>query len=88
MSLEKRQCYGIKDWDILDRKGLQDLYGKGMVEGMLDCTLDFNSYKHFWYGKQNQVRFASGATREKWILELIHSDVFGSMHVPSLGRSV
>ena len=34
------------------------------------------------------MRFASGATREKGILELVHSDVFGPMHVPSLGRSM
>ena len=38
------------------------------------------------YGKQNWVRFASGAIREKGILELIHSDVFGPIHVPSLGK--
>jgi hypothetical protein len=31
------------------------------------------------------VRFPFGATREKWIFELIHCDVFGHVHVPSLG---
>jgi len=31
------------------------------------------------------VRFSSGATREKGMLELIHSDMFGPIPVPSLG---
>jgi hypothetical protein len=34
------------------------------------------------------VRFPSGATREKGILELVHSDVFGPVSVPSLGGSL
>ena len=59
-----------------------------MVEGITDCTLDFDFCEHCIYGKQNQVRFASGATRAKGILELIHSDVFGPIHVPLLGKSV
>jgi hypothetical protein len=44
--------------------------------------------EHCIYGKQNWVRFPSGATREKGILELIHSDVFGPVPVPSLGKFV
>ena len=40
------------------------------------------------YGKQNRVRFPSGDTRAKGILELIHNDVFGTVLVPSLGKSV
>jgi transposase InsO family protein len=69
-------------------KGLRTLHGKGMVEGMSNCTLDFDFYEHCIYGKHNQVIFPSGATREKGILELIHSDVFGSVLVPSLGKSM
>ena len=61
----------------IKEKGLWSLQGKGMVEGMTDCTLDFDFYEHCIYGKENQVRSASGATREKGILELIHTDVFG-----------
>jgi hypothetical protein len=34
------------------------------------------------------VRFPSGATREKGILELVHSDVFGLVSMPSLGGSL
>jgi hypothetical protein len=34
------------------------------------------------------VRFPSGATRENGILELVHSDVFGPVTVPSLGGSL
>ena len=57
-------------------------------EGITDCTLDFDLCEHCIYGKQNRVRFASSATRAKGILELIHSDVFGPVPVPSLGKFV
>jgi hypothetical protein len=59
-----------------------------MVERMSIFTLDFDFCEHCIYGKQNQVRFPSGATRAKGILDLIHSGVFGHVHVPSLGKSV
>jgi hypothetical protein len=72
----------------IGEKGLQTLHGKGMVEGMSNCTLDFDFCEHCIYGKHNRVRFPSGATREKGILELIHSDVFGPVLVPSLGKYV
>jgi hypothetical protein len=32
-------------------KGLQTLHGKGMVEGMSNCTLDFDLCEHCIYGK-------------------------------------
>jgi transposase InsO family protein len=72
----------------IGEKGLRTLHNKGMVEGMSNFTLDFDFYEHCIYGKHNRVRFPSGATREKGILELIHSDVFGPILVPSLGKSV
>ena len=53
---------------------------------------NFNSYfhlcEHCLYGKQNRVKFPSSATRAKNILELIHSDVFGPVPIPSLGGSL
>ena len=55
----------------IGEKGLWALQGKGMVAGMTDCTLDLDFYEHYIYGKQNRIRFASGATRAKGILELI-----------------
>jgi hypothetical protein len=69
-------------------KGLRLLHGKGMVEGMSNCSLDFDFCEHCVYGKQNQVRFPSGATREEGILQLVHNDVFGPVSVPSLGKYV
>ena len=33
-------------------KGLRALQGKGMVEGMTDCTLDFEICGHCIYGKK------------------------------------
>ena len=59
-----------------------------MVEGMSNCTLDFDFCEHCLYGKQNRVRFPSGAMRVEGILQLVHSDVFGPVSVPSLGKSM
>ena len=69
-------------------KGLQILHGKGMVEGMSNSSLDFDFCENCVYGKQNQVSFPSGGKGVKKILELVHSDVFGPVKVPSLGKSV
>jgi hypothetical protein len=68
--------------------GLQILHGKGMVEGMSNCSLDFDFYEHCVYGKQNRVRFPYGAMRAERILQLVHSDVFGPVSIPSLGKYV
>jgi hypothetical protein len=87
-SLEKRLCCGIKDWGISERRDFRLLHGKGMVEGMSNYSLDFDLCEHCVYGKHNQVRFPSGAMREEGILQLVHSDVFGPMLVPSLGKNV
>jgi hypothetical protein len=72
----------------IEEKGLRLLHGKGMVEGMSNSSLDFDFCEHCLYGKQNRVRFASGATRVEGILHLVHNDVFGLVSVPSLGKSV
>jgi hypothetical protein len=55
---------------------------------MSHCTLDFDFCEHFIYGKHNRVRFPSGSTRAKGMLELIDSDVFGPVLIPSLGKFV
>jgi hypothetical protein len=34
-------------------KGLQLLHGKGMVEGLSNCSMDFDFCEHCVYGKQN-----------------------------------
>ena len=72
----------------IGEKVLQALKGKGMVEGMTDCTQDFDFCDHCIYGKHNRVRFASCATRGKEILELRHNVVFRIVCVPSLGKFV
>jgi hypothetical protein len=60
-----------------------------MVEGMSNYNLDFDFYEHCLYGRKNRVKFPSSATRAKEILELIHSDVFGLVPIPStLGGSM
>ena len=72
----------------IGEKGLQSLQGKGMVEGMYNCNSNFDYYEYCLYGNQNRVKFPSGATREKQILELIHSDVFGPVPIPLLEGSI
>jgi hypothetical protein len=59
-----------------------------MVKGFPECALEVNFCEHCIYVKQSWVRFPSGETRENGILELVHSDVFGSVTVPSLGGSL
>ena len=70
------------------REGSSTITRKNMAEGMSDYTLDFDFCEHCLSGKHNRVRFSSGGVRAKGILELIHSDVFGPVPVPSLGKSV
>ena len=55
---------------------------------MTNSSLDFDFYENCVYGKQNRVSYPSGGKREKHIIELVHSDVFGPMKVPSLGKSM
>jgi hypothetical protein len=69
-------------------KGLQKLHGKCMVEDISNFYLDFDISEHCVYGKHNRLRFPSSATRVEGILYLVHSDVFGPMSVPSLGKYV
>jgi hypothetical protein len=69
-------------------KGLQFVHIKGMAEGFPECGLEVNFCEHCIYGKQFRVRFPFGATMENGIIELVHSDVFGLVTVPSLGGSL
>jgi hypothetical protein len=69
--LEKKTMLWHQRLGHIGEKGLRTLHGKGMVEGMSNCTLDFDFCEHYIYGKKNRVRFPSGATRAKGILELI-----------------
>ena len=72
----------------IGEKGLRILHGNGMVEGMSNFSLDFDFCENCVYGKQNQVSFPSGAKWANNILELVQSDVFGPVSVPSLGKSM
>ena len=54
-----------------------------MVKVMSNFSLDFNFYEHCVYWKHDRVIFPSSAKRTNKILELVHSDVFGPVSVPS-----
>ena len=69
-------------------KGVRILHGNGIVEGMSNLLLDLDFCEHCVYGKKNQVSYPSGAKRAKGILELVHSDMFGPVSVPSLDKSM
>ena len=58
-----------------------------MVKGVSNCSSKFYFCEHCVYEKHNQVSFPTKSTRSKGILELVHSDVFGPMSIPSLGGS-
>ena len=64
------------------------MQSKGIVDFFPKCGLEVDFCEHCIYGKQIRVRFPSRATRENGILELVHSDVFVLVTVPSLGRSL
>jgi hypothetical protein len=72
----------------IGEKGLRAMHIKGMVEGFYEFGLEVDFCEHCTHGKQSRVRFPYGATRENGILELVHSDVFGPVIVPSLGGSL
>ena len=59
-----------------------------MVKNFPECNLEVKFFEHYIYGKQSRVRFPSGVKRAKGILELVNSDVFGLVSMPSLGGSV
>ena len=72
----------------IGEKGLWILHGNGMVEGMYNFSLDFDFCEHCVYGEHNRLSFPSHAKRVNKILELVHSDVFGPVLVPSLDNSM
>jgi hypothetical protein len=72
----------------IGEKGIRVMHKKGMVEGFLECGLEVEFCEHCIYGKQSRVRFPYGAIRENGILELVHSDVFDPISMPSLGGSL
>ena len=59
-----------------------------MAEGMLDYSFNFDFFEDFIYGKHNCMRFPYSTTSAKWILDLIHKDVFVPICVPSLVKFV
>lgn len=42
-------------------KGLRALKNKSITEGLNDCHLELDSYKHFIYGKQHRISFYSSS---------------------------
>lgn len=55
---------------------------------MFNYKLDFYCCEYCLHGKHNQEKFPSIASREERILDLILSDVFGPIPIPSLGGSL
>ena len=76
-----RPCCGI------GKKGLRAMHSKDMVEGIPDFSFEFDFCEHRIYGKKIHVSFPNKDARAKRILELVRSDMFRPVSVPSLGVS-
>jgi hypothetical protein len=50
---EKKTMMWYQRLRHIGEKGLRTLHSKGMVEGMSNCTLDFDLCEHCIYGKHN-----------------------------------
>jgi transposase InsO family protein len=61
---------------------------KNLVDGLNDCALEFDFCEHCIYGKQNHVQFYSSSHKSSRLLDLIHSDVFGPVKVPSISKAL
>ena len=61
---------------------------KNLVDGLKDYNLEFDFCEHCVISKQNCIQFYSSSHKSSCILDLIHSDVFSPVDVPSIGRSV
>ena len=68
--------------------GLKALKNKSLVEGLTDNDLEFELCEHWVYGKQCHVSFYSRSHNSFRVLYCIHLDVFSSVNVPSISRSV
>ena len=70
----------------IGEKGLRALENKNLVEGLSDYNLYFDFCEHCIYEKQNHVQFYSSSHKSSGILDLIHSNVFGPIDIPSIGK--
>ena len=66
--------------------GMKVLHSKKVLPGLKCVNMDFN--ESYVYGKQKRVSFVkTGKENKKEKLELVHTDVWGSAQVSSLGVS-
>jgi hypothetical protein len=63
------------------RRAYGSLKNKNLVDGLNDCSLEFDFCEHCIYGKQNHVQFYSSSHKSSGLLDLIHYDVFGLVKV-------
>lgn len=81
-------CCGIKDWDILERRVFNNYKVKVWIKVFL-IVIKISIFVNIIYmGRRIKLNFLSSATRENEILDLMHNDVFGPIHAPSLGGSM
>lgn len=72
----------------IGEKGFRTLKNKNLIKGLNDCILEFDFYEHYVYGKQNHVQFYSNSHKSFYVLDLILSNVFGPIKVPSFSNSI
>ena len=70
----------------MSEKGMNMMLERGMLHGL--TSLEMNQCEDYNLGKQTRVSFSKTTrTPKKEKLELGHSDVWGPVHVTSLGGS-
>jgi len=74
----------------LERRAFEYSTIKAWLKVCLTALWILISVNIVYMGSRIEIRviFSSGATRVEGILQLVHSDLFGPMSIPSLGKSV
>jgi hypothetical protein len=71
----------------ISEKGLWALKNKN-IDGLNECSLQFDFCEHFKYGKKNHAHFYSSSHKSCGLLGLIYSNVFGRVKVPSISKAL
>ena len=70
----------------MGERGMMELHKRKLLKGIKTCKLKFCKYCVF--RKQNKVQFKTTTHKKKWILDYVHTDVWGPVQTASLGGSV
>ena len=72
----------------IGEKGLWILKKKIIVDGLNNCSLEFDLCVHNIYGKQKHVQFYSSPHNSFRLLDLAHSEVFDPIKFLSISKDL